>query len=148
MRISTKGRYALEAIVLLAARSKETGAVSIRKIANETGISYGYLEQLFTLLRKCGLILSKKGSKGGYLLSRAASSITVGEVYLHTEGSIALVGCDDEEPPYNTEKSFIIPDLWNEIDDTIAYLVNNITIESLASCFLKRESEQNYNYNI
>ncbi len=148
MRISTKGRYALEAIVLLAARSKEIDAVSIRKIANETGISYGYLERLFALLRKCGLIVSKKGSKGGYLLGRDASSITVGEVFLHTEGSIALVSVDDGKPPRNTEKSFIIPDLWNEIDAAIAYLVNNITIESLASYFLKRESEKKYDYNI
>ena len=86
MKISTRSRYGLRAVVELAASSassassNEGGCVSLRTIAGKHGMSEYYLEQLFAPLKKAGIITSIRGPRGGYRLSRTADSITAGEV--------------------------------------------------------------------
>ena len=76
MKVSTKGRYGLRAMVDMAANSKE-GPTSLVQTAKRQNISLNYLEQVFGILRKAGIVVSVKGAGGGYKLSRSAADITV-----------------------------------------------------------------------
>ena len=90
MKISTKGRYGLRALIDLAQYS-EIEPVSINSIATRQGISEGYLEQLLTLLKKAGLIKSIRGAGGGYVLAKEMNEISVGDVLRALEGSLQPV---------------------------------------------------------
>ena len=87
MKLSTKGRYGLRAMIDLARYSEEM-PVSISCIAARQGLSEGYLEQLVALLRKAGLVKSIRGASGGYVLTRAAKEISVGDILRALEGSL------------------------------------------------------------
>jgi len=84
MRISTKGRYGLRAMLDLAYHSKD-GYVPLKAIAKRQQVSEKYLEQLFSTLKKSGLVISSMGFQGGYMLSRSSMEITVGDVLLALE---------------------------------------------------------------
>lgn len=92
MRITTRGRYGVAAMCELASRPRDT-TVPLRDIASEQGLSEGYLEQLFLVLRRSGLVKSVRGAQGGYALAKDASEITVGDVLRVVEGPIAPVPC-------------------------------------------------------
>ena len=85
MRISTKGRYGLAAMLSLA---QKTAGSSVSDISVELGISKIYLEQVFALLKKAGLIKSQKGAGGGYSLSAPPDSVTVYSVLKATEAAL------------------------------------------------------------
>lgn len=130
MRISTKGRYALEAMTLLALRSTNQ-SVSLGSLAREAGISDGYLEQLFIALRRKGLIRSIQGAQGGYLLTRPASEITAGDVLRAVEGPLAPVRCLAGEHCAR-EKKCITRLVWRDMSQTIDTVVDGVTLEALA----------------
>ena len=85
MKLSTKGRYGLRAMIDLASHEEE-GAVSIASISERQNISESYLEQLVRPLRKAGFIESVRGAGGGYVLAKPADSISVGDVLRVLEG--------------------------------------------------------------
>ncbi len=85
MKLSTKGRYGLMAMYQLAIAYGE-GPISIKSIADEEELSENYLEQLFSTLKKDGLIVSSRGAYGGYMLSRHPKEITVGDILRSLEG--------------------------------------------------------------
>lgn len=89
MKLSTKGRYGLRAMIDLAIHSKEE-AVSIASIAARQKISESYLEQLIPKLRKAGMIVSVRGAGGGYMLAKPAKEISVGDILRALEGSWIL----------------------------------------------------------
>lgn len=89
MKLSTKGRYGLRALIDLALYS-ENETVSIQSIARRQNISDSYLEQLMRKLRSAGLIVSVRGAQGGYKLARPANEISVGDVLRALEGSLEL----------------------------------------------------------
>jgi Rrf2 family protein len=88
MRISVKGRYALAAVTVIAQRAQSRENVTVSSISEELGISKIYLEQVFSQLKKEGLLLSVKGPRGGYQLARAASRITAWEVLTALEAGL------------------------------------------------------------
>ena len=79
MKVSTKGRYGLRALVDMAANSQE-GPISLIQTAKRQNISLNYLEQVFGVLRKAGIVVSVKGAGGGYKLAKSAECITVKEI--------------------------------------------------------------------
>lgn len=85
MKISTKGRYGLRALVDLAI-NMESENVSIKTISERQNISERYLEQIFSLLRKGGIIVGRKGAQGGYSLSKNASELSISEILKVLEG--------------------------------------------------------------
>ena len=93
MKLSTKGRYGLRALIDLAVYSEES-AVSIGSIAARQKISESYLEQLMAKLRKAGLVVSIRGAGGGYRLARPAGEISVGDILRALEGNLEAVACD------------------------------------------------------
>ena len=92
MRVSTKTKYALEALLYISLQ-KEEEYVSIQSVAESAKISPSYLEQLFFQLRKKGFLSSRRGVKGGFYLARNAQDITVGDVYRAMETNTVPVSC-------------------------------------------------------
>jgi len=92
VRISTKGQYSLEALLYLAMLPGKD-FISTRSIADATGISEGYLEQLFIPLRKAGIIRGSRGKRGGYVPGREPERITVGDILRTAEGILEPVNC-------------------------------------------------------
>ena len=98
MRLSTKGRYAVMAMVDLARRQAEAEerAVSLSDIAARQEISLSYLEQLFARLRRQGLVQSHRGPGGGYRLTRAASATTIAEIVLAVDEPLRATRCGEK----------------------------------------------------
>lgn len=93
MKLSTRARYALRAMVDIAAHQDAGRPVSVRSVADRTGISLKYLEQLVVGLRNRSLLRSVAGRRGGYLLTRDPEEITLGEVIRASIGPVGLVDC-------------------------------------------------------
>ena len=94
MKVSTKGRYGLRAMVDLAIHAPE-GHVALNAIAKRQDISVNYLEQVFSALRKAGLVKSVKGAQGGYAMAMRPSQMTVGMILRSLEGKLVVVDESD-----------------------------------------------------
>ena len=131
MMISTKGRYALSTLIDIAKNQDENAPVSIKEMAERQGISLKYLEQIISLMVKGKLLKSVRGAKGGYLLSRDAKDILVGEILNAAEGTLAPVDCVRDG--VSCEKSASCPTfpLYKEIEDAIYFVVNRYTLRDL-----------------
>lgn len=132
MKITTKGRYGLRAIVDLAVFS-ENGPVSIHSIAERQGVSDGYLEQLISRLRREGLVASVRGATGGYRLARPAAEISVGDILRALEGSLYPVECPGigEGESCGNEAMCVAKGVWKIIGDSIEAAVDGISLEQL-----------------
>ena len=132
MKLSTKGRYGLRAMVDLAVYS-EKESVSISCIAQRENISESYLEQLAGKLKKAGLIKSTRGAQGGYRLAKPAAEISVGDILRALEGELGAVDCQGLKPEGGCESSdFCVTKLvWQRINDSIAKAADEITLEEL-----------------
>jgi len=106
MRLSTKGRYGVKAMFDLALHYGE-GPVSLSHISVRQDISLSYLEQLFALLRKEGLVSSIRGAQGGYVLKVPPDKITVGTVLNILEGTLAPVACVSKGHHQHCGRTFI-----------------------------------------
>ena len=96
MKVSTRGDYASRALLSLALHEDETGPTSVRDIAERTGLPQPYLEQILLALKGAGIVRSKRGVGGGYILAREPGEITLGEIVSAVDGPI-MVG-DFGEP--------------------------------------------------
>lgn len=132
MKITTKGRYGLRALIDLAKYS-EIEPVSISSIAARQGISERYLEQLMTLLKKAGLIKSIRGAGGGYVLAKEMSEISVGDVLRALEGSLEPVECTgfNEEASCEAAGGCVTKYVWQRINESINQTVNEISLKQL-----------------
>jgi Rrf2 family transcriptional regulator, iron-sulfur cluster assembly transcription factor len=92
MRLSTKSRYGTRMLIDIA-ENYHAGPVSVAEIASRTGISEKYMEKLIRRLKRAGLVLSKRGPKGGHVLAKPAGHITVGDVVRALEDWVVLKGC-------------------------------------------------------
>ena len=132
MKLSTKGRYGLRALIDLAVYSGQE-AVSIQSIAKRQNISDRYLEQLMGKLRRAGLVVSIRGAGGGYRLARPAGEISVGEVLRALEGDLDAVTCPgtEEGPGCEDADLCVTRYVWKRINDSITQAVDTIMIEQL-----------------
>ncbi|SHK08599.1 RrF2 family transcriptional regulator [Desulforamulus aeronauticus] len=134
MRLSTKGHYGLKAMFDLAMHyGSEPLPIPLKVIAERQGISEHYLEQLIAVLRKIGLVKSIRGAQGGYILARPPSQIKVGDVIRALEGPIAPLDCVSEFEPTACEKEHycISRDIWARVRDSIAEVLDSITLEDM-----------------
>jgi Rrf2 family protein len=133
MRISTKGRYSLEALLYLALLPPGE-YTSVRDIADHTGISDGYLEQLFIPLKKTGLISSARGPSGGYLPGRKLKNISVGDILRAVEGPLEPVACLDSEKCPN-ERWCLSRHTWGKLYKEIVNFVDSLSLADLAEAY-------------
>ncbi|MHC1694716.1 MAG: Rrf2 family transcriptional regulator [Eubacteriales bacterium] len=131
MKISTKGRYALRMMIDIA-RQEGGEWISIKDISERQGISVKYLEQIVTQLTKSGMLLSSRGSQGGYMLSRTPDKYTIGEILRAMEGNLAPVACLENNDNL-CERKDICPtlDFWSGLYKTINNYVDSYTLKDL-----------------
>jgi Rrf2 family protein len=139
MRLSTKGRYGLMAMYQLALESGN-GPISLKYIAEKEGLSENYLEQLFSSLRRDGLITSVRGAQGGYMLSRAPMNITVGQVLRSLEGNLAPADCVLHDTDCTKEEGCATKLVMVKIKDSIESVVDSITLNDMIEDNLKNEN--------
>lgn len=132
MKLSTKGRYGLRALIDLGLYS-ENETVSIASIAARQNISESYLEQLIAKLRKAGLVTSVRGAGGGYKLAKPAAEISVGDILRALEGSLDPVECPGlkEESSCGGSQFCVTKYVWQRINDSINQTVDEIKLEQL-----------------
>lgn len=139
MKISTKGRYGLKAMIDLALYSDSENSITLKSISERQGVSERYLEQIFSALRKNDLVKSIKGPQGGYMLSDEASKITVGKILRALEGDISIVSLEEEDN--NKIDRCIRENVWTKINQAIDEIVDSITLEDLVWEYNKIGSE-------
>lgn len=131
MKISTKGRYGLRAMVDLAVFSGGEH-VSLSSIAERQMISVNYLEQVFSVLRKAGLVRSIKGAQGGYTLTDEPSNIYVGSILRVLEGELSVIEFDNSECR-NMIQACLKDMVWDRMNECLNEMVDSITLEELAN---------------
>ena len=131
MKISTKGRYALRMLLDLA-EHKDSGFIALKEIAERQDISKKYLEQIVTLFNHADILRTTRGSQGGYMLAKAPSQYTVGQILRITEGGFSPVACM-EDTPNKCERSSFCPTLsvWQGLEKVINEYLDSITLQDI-----------------
>jgi len=129
MKLSTKGKYGVKAMVDLAINYGKS-PVSIKNISKRQHISEYYLEQLFSHLRKAKLIKSVRGAQGGYILNKEPKDITVSDVFDVLEGPIEISDCIEGEVCSNSSccASRL---LWEKLKDSIDNVTKTMTLQDM-----------------
>ena len=138
MMFSTKAEYGVRVLVELAARDG-TSPVPLTEIAEANGLPLAYLEHLVARLRKAGLVESRRGARGGYLLARAPEDITMAEVVQALEGDIAPIECITADPDGSivcsreTDPEHACPTklLWTRVRFSIVRTLQDTTLSEL-----------------
>lgn len=144
MKLSTKGRYGLKAMLDLAIHCDE-GQVALKSIAERQGLPENYLEQLFASLKKAKLIKSVRGSQGGYSLGRSSEKITVGDILRTLEGSMSPTDCVSENSDSNccgNSDYCVTKGVWEKIRDGINNVIDNITLKELVDDYYRNDNER------
>ena len=134
MKLSTKGRYGLRAMLDMAL-SEEEGPIASHTIAQRQEISERYLEQLLIPLKQAGLVKSVRGSQGGYILGRAPQNISVGDIIRVLEGPLAPVDCVNEINPDDCKRaeSCVTRMIWAQVRDSIADILDSYSLQDLVN---------------
>lgn len=132
MQLSTKGRYAVMAMVDLASRSSKD-PVRLASIAEKQQISLAYLEQLFTKLRRAGLVTSARGPGGGYRLARQPQKIFVAEIMNAVDEPIKMTRCisGSEIACIGNKGRCLTHDLWRALGDHILLFLQTVTLSDV-----------------
>ncbi len=131
MILSTKGRYGLRAMFVLAKHYGD-GPISLTQIAEIEGLSVNYLEQLFLPLRRNNLIKSMRGAHGGYYLSGEPASITVGQILKTLEGPILASECVDIDlVDCDQTDCCVTRTIWNRITMAVDQVIESITLQDM-----------------
>lgn len=131
MRLTTKGRYAVTAMLDLAIHAQH-GPVSLNDISGRQGISLSYLEQLFAKLRRCDLVSSVRGPGGGYRLSRDGRNISVAQVVDAVSESMDATRCQGKGDCQEGDQC-LTHNLWQDLSAQIHAFLHNITLHDLVS---------------
>ena len=130
MKISSRGQYGLRALAVLAKRHGR-GPTQVREIARTETLSAKYLEQLLGRLRAGGLVTSVRGARGGYQLSREPQAITVKEVLVVLEGSLAPVGCVEPSDVACDGTTCTAHAVWAGLHETVLTYLDSYTLADL-----------------
>jgi len=130
MKLSTRGRYACRAAIVLAQNYGKS--VSIDRVSTEQDISKRYLEHIFTRLRRAGIVAGTRGSRGGYVLTRHPQEITIAEIILAVEGPVGPVHCVDRPESCKKSSTCATHNLWKEAATVLNKLFQGRTVSQLA----------------
>lgn len=131
MRLTTKGRYAVTAMLDLAVHYQK-GPIALSDISGRQGISLSYLEQLFSLLRKSGLVKSTRGPGGGYSLNKAVENISIADVILAVDEKVDTTRCGGSRNCQNNGRC-LTHDLWEDLGEQIRTFLSRISLHELVS---------------
>lgn len=145
MKLSTKGRYGLRAVLDIAINSKED-VVPLSEIALRQDISISYLEQLMSKLKKAGVVSSIRGAQGGYKLGKDPDKLSVGEILRALEGSLDPVDCvviTGEGDSCNSSDNCVTKHVWMRISNSINNAVDTLMLSEL----IEKNDEINLNFD-
>lgn len=147
MKISTKGRYGLEALLDIAIFGNGD-SVSLKTISSRRNISQKYLEHIFIALKKSGIVISLRGGQGGYRISNPLNEVTVGEVLRALEGSLSPVKCvsENNQGKCDAYEKCVSKDVWIDIKNALDESVDSITLKDLVDEYNKLNVENVHNY--
>ena len=131
MKLSTKSRYAARLMVNLA-WNYEKGPVQLNEIARREDISEKYLSQIVITLRGAGLIQSVRGARGGYLLGKKPSEISLADIVEVMEGGLNIVDCIKETPRCGRSDSCITRYVWEKVSKAVRETLEDISLMELA----------------
>ena len=143
MKLSTKCRYGLRALVDLAVFS-ERGHVALHEIAARQEISLKYLEQDFSVLRRAGIVKSVKGAQGGYLLSKSPSEIRLSEIVSVLEGDLLLIEIDD--PEQTDIRAFLANRVWAKVNRNVHDSLHAIFLSDLVGDYREQQTGESMYY--
>ena len=144
MKLSTRTRYAVRAIIELA-QNGNNKPLQLKIIAQHQDISVKYLEQLMAILRSSGFVRSIRGSKGGYMLAKAPNQIKLNEVLHRLEGTVTTVECVENEDYCSRSADCASRYLWMQVEQAIEKVLEAITLQDLVD---KANGEKKLNYQI
>lgn len=147
MKISTKGRYGLRALVDLAANGDNT-TVSLVSVAQRQKISLNYLEQVFATLRKAGIVKSVKGAQGGYILSKKPQEICLGEILTALEGRFSIVDEPEPEKADDNLRKTLNEMVWDRINDSVNEFLEKRTLAELVENYQRLNVQEGNMYYI
>jgi Rrf2 family transcriptional regulator, cysteine metabolism repressor len=139
MKISTKGRYGIRAMLELALHYSDS-PIMVKDIARRQSISERYLEQLLLLLKVAGFVKASRGTHGGFILSRPPSEIKLNTIINALEGPISLVDCVDAPDLYPKASYCAMHDIWLEVGKAMDEVLESITLKELAERQVKKEA--------
>ena len=134
MRVSTRGDYACRALLSLALHADESGPTSVRDIAERTGLPQPYLEQILLALKGAGLVRSKRGVGGGYVLARPPDQIQLSEVISAVDGPISLgdFGQPHQDGACDHEGQCVLLAIWKSAGEQMKRLLEAFTLQAVA----------------
>jgi Rrf2 family iron-sulfur cluster assembly transcriptional regulator len=131
MRLTTKGRYAVTAVLDLALH-QEMGPVSLAAISQRQKISLSYLEQLFAKLRRNNIVSSTRGPGGGYTLKNNVDDVSISDIILAVDESCKVVDCGEGDGCHGGYQC-LTHDLWQELSNEIRTFLDGITLSEIMS---------------
>lgn len=131
MKISTRARYAVEAIATLARADRNGAPISLASLSESQELPLTYLEQIFARLRKAGIVRSVRGPGGGYLLARAPSELTIGEIFVAVDEPIDLTRCLSNDSKTECRRLDLCQtkNLWASLHSDFNQLLFTMTID-------------------
>ncbi len=135
MKVSTRGDYASRALLSMALHLDELGPQSVRDIAERTALPQPYLEQILLALKGAGIVKSKRGVGGGYLLARPSSEITLAEIVAAVDGPIQAgdFGNPHENGACDHEGQCILLTVWGEVGDHMRAHLQGYTLADMVN---------------
>ncbi|MDR2128818.1 MAG: Fe-S cluster assembly transcription factor [Burkholderiaceae bacterium] len=130
MRLTTKGRFAVTAMIDLALR-QDSGPVALAAISHRQNISLSYLEQLFGKLRRKDLVESTRGPGGGYSLGRKAADITVADIIFSVDEPLDATHCNGQQNCQGESGYCMTHDLWTSLNEHMVQFLDSITLQKL-----------------
>ena len=144
MKLSTRTRYAVRAIIELA-QNKPNKPLQLKVIAQRQDISVKYLEQLMAVLRSSGFVRSVRGSKGGYVLAKEPDQIKLSDVFHCLEGTVTTTECVENEDCCERSADCAARQVWTQVQQAIDNVLQSITLRDLVDW---TKGEKNPDYQI
>jgi Rrf2 family protein len=134
VKVSTRGDYASRALLSLALHSAEAGPTSVRDIAERTGLPQPYLEQILLALKGAGLVSSKRGVGGGYVLARRPADITLGDIVSAVDGPISVgdFGEPHQDGACDHEGQCVLLSIWGMVSQHMRRHLDELTLADIA----------------
>ena len=132
MRLTTKGRFAVTAMVDLALRQAR-GPVTLAGISERQHISLSYLEQLFGKLRRAGIVSSVRGPGGGYNLAKPAAALCVADIIVAVDEPLDATQCGGKENCHGENRRCMTHDLWARLNEKIFEYLASVTLADLVA---------------
>jgi Rrf2 family protein len=135
VKVSTRGDYASRALLSLALHADESGPTSVRDIAERTGLPQPYLEQILLALKGAGLVRSKRGVGGGYVLAREPGTITLGDIVSAVDGPITLgdFGLPHQNGACDHEGQCVLLAIWGTVGEQMRKHLDALTLADLTA---------------